>query len=139
MAFQEKDTYLVLPAIFLMWNSEIVPKGEVKKILPQEGQVPVRCKGTIFLLLSLIFAQDFVSTNSITVYHDKKKSTCYRNHHSGVTQGLLLSCAGGRYRFESFRIKEWNLSLRILKKMEDRTGAHRFLKKRVASSLPCLI
>lgn len=122
-----------------MWNSEIVPEGEVKKTLPQEGQVPVRCKGTIFLLLSLIFAQNFVSTNSITVYHDKKESTCYRNHRSGVTQGLLLSCAGGRYRFESFRIKEWNLSPHILKKWKIAQGAHRFLKKRVASSIPCLI
>lgn len=33
-----------------------------------------------------------------------------------MTQGPLLSCAGGRYRFEFFRIKEWNLSSHILTK-----------------------
>lgn len=138
VAFQEKDTNLVLPAISFLWNSEIFPEGEVKNTVPQEGQVPVRCKDTVSLLLSLIFIQNFVSTKSITVYHDKKKSTYYRNHCSGVTQGLLLSCAGGKYRFESFRIEEWNLSPLILTKWKITQGAHSFLNKRVASSIPCL-
>lgn len=49
-----------------MKKSKIFPEGEVKKTLPQEVQVPVRCKRTISLLLSLIFIQNFVSTNSIS-------------------------------------------------------------------------
>lgn len=69
------------------------------------------------------------------MYHDK--STYYHNHCSGVTQGLLLSCFGaaGRYRFEFFRIKEWNLSPRILTKWNITQGAPSYLKKGVVSSI----
>lgn len=84
--------------------------------VPSPGrQVSVSCKGTMSLPLSLIFVQYFVSTNANTVHHDKKKGMyCCSQACNGVAQGLLSWCGGGRYRFESSMIKEWNLSPRVI-------------------------